>query len=51
MKSLLCLCRIIGDTAHNDNIIQSVGEQMQKTFAKSKWKVREGRSSILSFCV
>uniref|UniRef100_A0A8C2KXQ5 Calcium/calmodulin-dependent protein kinase IGa n=1 Tax=Cyprinus carpio TaxID=7962 RepID=A0A8C2KXQ5_CYPCA len=29
---------IIGDTAHNDNIIQSVGEQMQKTFAKSKWK-------------
>uniref|UniRef100_A0A671NGL6 Calcium/calmodulin-dependent protein kinase type 1D-like n=1 Tax=Sinocyclocheilus anshuiensis TaxID=1608454 RepID=A0A671NGL6_9TELE len=29
---------IIGDTAHNDNIIQSVCEQMQKTFAKSKWK-------------
>ncbi|XP_016421689.1 calcium/calmodulin-dependent protein kinase type 1D-like isoform X2 [Sinocyclocheilus rhinocerous] len=29
---------IIGDTAHNDNIIQPVCEQMQKTFAKSKWK-------------
>ncbi|ROL43532.1 Calcium/calmodulin-dependent protein kinase type 1G [Anabarilius grahami] len=29
---------IIGDTAHNDNIIQSVCEQMQKNFAKSKWK-------------
>ncbi|XP_051549627.1 calcium/calmodulin-dependent protein kinase type 1D-like [Myxocyprinus asiaticus] len=29
---------IIGDTAHNDNIYQSVCEQMQKNFAKSKWK-------------
>ncbi|XP_067253135.1 calcium/calmodulin-dependent protein kinase IGa [Chanodichthys erythropterus] len=29
---------IIGDTAHNDNIIKSVCEQMQKNFAKSKWK-------------
>lgn len=29
---------IIGDTAHNDNIIQSVCEQMQKNFARSKWK-------------
>uniref|UniRef100_A0A673IAS2 Calcium/calmodulin-dependent protein kinase type 1D-like n=1 Tax=Sinocyclocheilus rhinocerous TaxID=307959 RepID=A0A673IAS2_9TELE len=28
----------IGDTAHNDNIVHSVCEQMQKNFAKSKWK-------------
>ncbi|KTG36822.1 hypothetical protein cypCar_00015859 [Cyprinus carpio] len=29
---------ISGDTAHNDNIIHSVCEQMQKNFARSKWK-------------
>uniref|UniRef100_A0A671R1Q2 Calcium/calmodulin-dependent protein kinase type 1D-like n=1 Tax=Sinocyclocheilus anshuiensis TaxID=1608454 RepID=A0A671R1Q2_9TELE len=29
---------ISGDTAHNDNIVHSVCEQMQKNFAKSKWK-------------
>ncbi|TRY91940.1 hypothetical protein DNTS_029644 [Danionella cerebrum] len=29
---------IIGDTAHNDNILHSVCEQIQKNFAKSKWK-------------
>ncbi|XP_026054481.1 calcium/calmodulin-dependent protein kinase IGa [Carassius auratus] len=29
---------ISGDTALSDNILQSVCEQMQKNFAKSKWK-------------
>ncbi|KFU90892.1 Calcium/calmodulin-dependent protein kinase type 1, partial [Chaetura pelagica] len=34
---------IAGDTALDKNIHQSVSEQIQKNFAKSKWKVSSGR--------
>lgn len=41
MKPLVCVFRIIGNTAQNNNIYQSVCEHIQKNFTKSKWKVRD----------
>ena len=35
----LCPSRIIGETARSNDIYQSVSVQIQKNFAKSKWKV------------
>ncbi|XP_051551207.1 calcium/calmodulin-dependent protein kinase IGa [Myxocyprinus asiaticus] len=39
---------IIGDTAQNDNIYQSVCEQMQKNFARSKWKKAINATVVVS---
>lgn len=33
------VCRIAGNAAKDVDIYQSVCEQMERTFAKSKWKV------------
>lgn len=33
------VCRVAGNAAKNVDIYQSVCEQMERTFAKSKWKV------------
>lgn len=35
--------RIAGDTAKDVDIYQSVCEQMEKNFAKSKWKVSDAQ--------
>lgn len=39
--------RIAGDTAKDLDIYQSVCEQMERNFAKSKWKVSESLMHII----
>lgn len=46
LRVLTCLltsdtgvCRVAGNAAKDVDIYQSVCEQMERTFAKSKWKV------------
>ena len=39
ISPLVIAIRISGDTARRENIAETVGANMKKSFAKAKWKV------------